>query len=82
MSETKFSTPPTLARRAGVAREKIIAAINRGELRAINLSDGTRPRWRVAEEDWQAWLDSKSNQKPAKESRRQTKKPAVIEFYK
>lgn len=79
----QFRSPPALAKEAGVAREKIIAFINSGELRAINLSEGTVPRWRVSEDDWQAFLASKSNQKPAKKTRRRTQKQSdVIEFYK
>lgn len=79
----KFNTPPALARRAGVAREKIIAFINSGELRAFNLSEGSRPRWRVSEEDWQAFLATKSNQKPEPPRKRRSKSASdVIEFYK
>lgn len=79
----KFYTPPTLARQAGVAREKIIEFINRGELRAINLSEGTRPRWRISDDDWQAFLASKSNQKPVKPvtRRKVAKATGVTQFY-
>lgn len=80
---SKFHTPPTLARLAGVANEKIIAFIASGELRAINLSEGTRPRWRVSDEDWQSFLARKSNQPPIKPTkRRSVKKSEITEFYK
>ena len=80
----EFHTPPALAKQAGVAREKIIEFINRGELRAINLSEGVRPRWRVSDDDWQAFLASKSNQKPVKKTtrRRTAGSGEVIEYYK
>jgi hypothetical protein len=46
---TETITPPQLARRWGVAAEKVIALINSGQLRAVNLAvnpDG-RPRYRI-----------------------------------
>jgi excisionase family DNA binding protein len=79
-----FHKPPALAKQLGVAREKIIEFIRRGELRAINLSEGVRPRWRISEDDWQTFLAAKSNQRPVKKTtRRKTSgSGSVIEFYK
>jgi len=81
MSKTEYRTPPARAKELGVACEKIIAAINSGELRAINTSGGKRARWKISDEDWQAWLATRSNQKPVKETSRKSKRSEVIEFY-
>jgi hypothetical protein len=49
-TDRRFFTPPQLAKRFGVAPEKIIGWIRRGELAAINLAaaPGGRPRYRVS----------------------------------
>jgi excisionase family DNA binding protein len=55
-------TPPQIAKRLGVASEKVIGWIDGGELRAVNLSAGeVRPRWRIMPEDLAAFLASRAN---------------------
>ena len=44
----EFYTPPEVAELLRVRASKVIARIKAGELAAINLSDGTRPRYRIA----------------------------------
>jgi hypothetical protein len=60
--ETEFITPPAAAKLLGVSIEKIINCIRRGELKAFNLSDSARPRWKIARSDLQSFLDRRSNQ--------------------
>lgn len=67
MSDRRFFTPTQLAKEIGVAPEKILAWIRKGELRAINIAErrNGRARWRVSSDDWAAFLDSRANSKPA-----------------
>jgi hypothetical protein len=57
----KYLTPPAAADLLGVSPEKVIAFILRGELHAVNLSLGTRPRWRIAIEALEEFCKSRSN---------------------
>jgi hypothetical protein len=51
-ADRPYLTPPEYGRRIGVHRDRIIAFIRRGELRAIDVSEpGTsRPRYRISPE--------------------------------
>lgn len=60
-----YLTPPAVARMLGCAPDSIVAYIRRGQLRAVNLGHAIRPRWRIHRDDLRAWLDSRSNQRPA-----------------
>jgi excisionase family DNA binding protein len=44
MGNTRYLTPSEVARRLGCNYDKIRTWIASGELRAVNLSNGTRPR--------------------------------------
>lgn len=71
----KYLTPPTVAKRWGVAVHKVLAAINRGELEALNLADdpnGSRPRWHIAPEAIERFERRRSNL-----ARRITETPAL-----
>ncbi len=81
MPTDRAITPPALARRLGVNTHKVLAWIARGELRAINLGDGSRPRWRILPADLEAFLDRRTAQPMAKATRRRKADPAVIEFF-
>lgn len=51
------------AEQIGVSEATVLAWINTGKLKAINVGAGqVRPRWRIAKADWQAFLDQRSNQ--------------------
>lgn len=54
-------TPPQLAKRYHLAVERIRGWILSGQLRASNLSDADRPRWRITQEDWEDFLASRAN---------------------
>ena len=75
-------SPPVLAKRLGVNVHKILNWIRTGEIRACNLGDGSRPRWRIMPDDLRAFLDRRAAQPAAKQARRRRKvDPAVIEFF-
>ena len=61
---TKLHPPRFYAELTGQAIDTIIMAIHARELRASDLRRpaGRRPRWYIAEHDWQQFLDSRSNQ--------------------
>jgi len=40
-------TPPQIAKHLGVKVDRVRGWIARGELRAFNVADGTRPLWRI-----------------------------------
>jgi excisionase family DNA binding protein len=52
----QFLTPPQIAKRLGVGREKVRQWIRSGELNAINISNNVQPRHRVAESDIASFL--------------------------
>ncbi len=74
-------TPPAVARQLGVDAHKVLRWIASGQLQAINVGDGTRPRWRIMSDDLQAFLDRRAAQPATKATRRRKVDPAVIEFF-
>lgn len=77
-------TPPELAEKYGLAVERIRNWIAGGQLRAFNLSDSdSRPRWKISEEDWQTFLDTRANciKSPEKPKRRRKRSAAVKEYF-
>ena len=77
-------TPPQLAEQFGVAAERIRGWILAGQLKAHNLSDSaSRPRWRIREQDWEAFLDTRANciKSPAKPARKRRRQHDVTEFF-
>jgi hypothetical protein len=45
--EARALTPPAVAKRYGVNVHRVLGWIAKGELAAVNVGDGTRPRWRI-----------------------------------
>ena len=81
-SDNRFLTPPQAAKMLGVGAEKVKAFIDRGELVAFNLSMGIRPRWRIAPESLQAFLNSRSNHpKPTPKPKRRSPLPTPAKEY-
>ncbi len=71
----RFLTPPAIGKILGCGSDKILSLIRSGELRAVNLANGSnRPRWKVDPDDLQALLERKSNaalsQSPAPQTTR------------
>ncbi len=58
---TRYLTPPAIAKVLGVSKEHVIRFIASGELRAVNTSLGDRPRWKVNPDDFQAFVNRRSN---------------------
>lgn len=73
-------TVPELARAERIGETKIRAFIESGELRAVNLAlrAGQRPRWKIAADDWHAFLARRSNAATARSSRRHRPAPVNL----
>lgn len=71
-TEKTHLTPPQVATQLGCAVDTVLRFIHSGALRASNLGQSIRPRWRIARADLEAFLDARSNQKPPSPQRRRT----------
>lgn len=80
----QWFTPPRVARFLGVHVDKVRGWIATGELKATNLGNKTRPRWRLSSDAIESFLAARSNQTPPKATRRRRRKPDgnVIQFFK
>jgi hypothetical protein len=84
--DNEFYQSAKAAKILGVAVEQIHQYIDRGELKAYNLSLKDRPRWKIDEDDLKVFLQSRSNQ-AAKEQEvkarkaRRVLKPAVKNYF-
>jgi len=81
----KWITPPKLAKLLGVNSNKVRGWIESGELRAVNLGNATRPRWRISQDELDAFvLRRTSGPKPESISRRRRRVPSgsVIQFFR
>jgi predicted site-specific integrase-resolvase len=77
MTDVKFLTPPQVARILGTDAGRVLTWIRSGALKAANLSEGDRPRWKINPDDLQRFLDTRSNQpRQAKRAHREIPKPA------
>jgi len=57
----QFLTPPAVARLLKTSVDQVHFWIASGELKAVNLSRGQRPRWKIDPADLRIFLDGKSN---------------------
>ena len=73
-----FLTPPEIAKLLRVSNEKVYGWIRRGDLRAVNLGNKSRPRFRIAREHFDSFLESRTVQPPPPRQRRQ-KQPVMPE---
>jgi hypothetical protein len=82
-TERRKFTPPEVARRFGVAVDKILAWIRSGELRAIDASTrrAARPRYLVDVEDLEAFERSRQVTPPAPRAKRRRRVAAVREYF-
>ena len=53
---TPYLTPPEIAKVLRVSHEKLLGWIRRGELTAVNVGNGNRPRFRISPESLDAFL--------------------------
>jgi excisionase family DNA binding protein len=62
--QIRYLTPPEIAARLRVDAHKVLGWIRKGDLRAINVSDGWRPRYRVSPDDLESFLRRREVQPP------------------
>lgn len=60
-SKQRCQTPPQVAMWYGVKADRVRRWILDGELRAINVGDQTRPRWRISPADLEAFEQARAN---------------------
>jgi excisionase family DNA binding protein len=70
-----YLTPPEIAKLLRVSPEKVLGWIRRGKLKAVNVSDGFRPRYRVSQEDLDAFLKVREVQPPSPRTHRKRQPP-------
>lgn len=76
-------TPPEVAEQLGVERDKVVKWIRAGELSAVNCAlnkNSKRARWRMKQEDVEAFLESRRNGTPRVKKTR-AKVSATRDFY-
>jgi len=86
-TEARYLSPPQAATIVSCSAEKLIAAIRRGELRAVDISDRPgvgKPRFRIDRDDLDAWLRSREVVPRPKAPRRpkQQKPEGWVEYFK
>ena len=62
LNERTHLTPPVIAVQLGCHVSTVLAFIETGELRAVNLGRTSRPRWRIGRDDFADFLNRRSNQ--------------------
>ena len=72
----RYLTPTLIATRLRVSPEKVLGWIRKGELRAVNVSDSHRPRYRVSPDDLEAFLEQREVQPRAPVERRRRRNRA------
>ena len=68
---SEFYTPPEIAKLLRCRESKVAAWIKAGRLHAVNLSDGHRPRYRVARQALDEFLQLQAVVPVARTERRQ-----------
>lgn len=79
----RYMTPPQIARELGVNTDRVLAMIRRGEMRAIDVREptSTRPRYRIAPEWLEAWLQARTVPPPEPAPVRRTRRPPTAKQY-
>lgn len=67
MEQSRFLTPPEVAKILGVSADHVVEYINRRELKAVNTSLRDRPRWKVSEANLEEFIQNRSNIELSKE---------------
>lgn len=70
-----YLTPPEIAKRLRVSNQKVLGWIRRAELKAVNVGNGFRPRYRISPENFALFLASREVQPPAPTVRRRRRMP-------
>ncbi|MBW3595722.1 MAG: helix-turn-helix domain-containing protein [Planctomycetes bacterium] len=66
-----FLTPPEVAKLLRVSQTKVLGWIRRAELRAVNVGNGSRPRYRVSRDAFDELLQAREVQPPSLSNGRQ-----------
>ena len=74
-------TPPEIARRLRVKPSRVRQWIMRGELRAANLGDGSRPRYKIDPADLQIFLEHRAAGPAPRPVRRRRRNPEITEYF-
>lgn len=73
---------PSVAAALGTNVNKVRSFIHNGQLKAINLSSGPRPRWRITADALDAFLELRSSKAaPPRSTRRRHSSAKVEEFF-
>lgn len=75
-----YHTPPEVARRYRIDAKKVAAWCASGKLRAVNVSNGHRPRWRISDEALREFEAGRTS-RPAVKPSRQKRAANVIQFF-
>ncbi len=70
-----YLTTREAARLLRVSADKVLAWIRRGELGAVNLSNRSRPQYRISPDDLDTFLKAREVQPPLKRPRRLRREP-------
>jgi excisionase family DNA binding protein len=81
-TDPRYLTPAEVAARLNLAKvEPVYAWIHSGALRAVNLSTGARPTWRISAEDLAAFLERRQAVPVTRTERRPKVKPRKVTAY-
>jgi len=70
-----YMTPREIAKLLRVSPDKALGWIRRGKLKAVNVSDSFRPRFRVSREDLDVFLKAREVQPPPPRQKRKPQPP-------
>lgn len=74
--QERYLTPPEIAARLRITPVKVIGWIRKAELRAVDVGNGTRPRYRISPDDLKDFLRRREVPAPAPRiQRREPKQP-------
>ncbi len=76
LPELDWYTVPQIARGIRIREAKLIADIRAGKLAGINISEGTRPRYRIARQALAEYLENKQVRPAPRATRRSRQRPA------
>ena len=76
MTQTHL-VPKDICERLAIGIEPVLNWIHSGQLKAVNVSNSpNRPRWRIAMDDYEAFLKSRSTQMADDPKPKRPKKPS------
>ncbi|MDZ4685267.1 MAG: helix-turn-helix domain-containing protein [Planctomycetaceae bacterium] len=81
MTDRAFHSVREVAELLGIRQHGVTALIRSGELRGVDVSlqPGGRPRWRIMQEDLEAFIARRTHQAAA--PRRRRRKPTNVKQY-